>query len=250
MKRLPYTLVVTTLNNAATLADCLGSAAAADEILLLDSGSSDATVAIAEQFQARVVVEAFKGYGPQKQSAIDQASHDWVLLLDADEALSPALAAEIERALINPTATGFSLPRRERMFWRWQHRWSRHNRFLRLFDRRCHRIGGDPVHAAPAGGGRVQRLHAVFLHVGEPDIHTKIDKINAYSSGLVAHKLGRQPGWIRTRMLFYPPLIFIKHYLLKRQWLNGWAGFIASVSGAFYTFLKYAKVYEARQQKR
>ena len=250
MKRVAYSLVVTTFNNANTLAACLRSAAAADEILLLDSGSSDATVAIAERFHARVVVEAFKGYGPQKQSAIDQATHDWILLLDADEMLSPELAAEIELALCAPTATGFSLPRRERMFWRWQHRWSRHNRFLRLFDRRCHRIGGDPVHAAPGGAGAVQRLHSVFLHAGEPDIHTKIAKINAYSTGLVAHKLGAHPRFLRTRMVLYPPLIFIKHYVLKRQWLNGWAGFIASVSGAFYTFLKYAKVFEARQKKR
>lgn len=250
MKRVPYSLVVTTFNNAATLADCLGSAASADEILLLDSGSSDDTIAIAGGFQARVIVEPFKGYGPQKQSVIDQAIYDWVLLLDADEMLSPELAAEIELALCTPTATGFTLPRRELMFWRWQHPWSRHNRFLRLFDRRCHRIGGDPVHAAPGGAGVVQRLHSVFLHAGEPDIHTKITKINAYSTGLVAHKLGTQPGLVRTRMLLYPPLIFIKHYVLKRQFLSGWAGFIASVSGAFYSFLKYAKVFEARKKNR
>ncbi|MGE3298593.1 MAG: glycosyltransferase family 2 protein [Porticoccaceae bacterium] len=250
MKRLPFTLVVTTLNNAATLEACLASAAFADEILLLDSGSSDQSVAIAQGFGARIVVEAFKGYGPQKQSAIDQAAHDWILLLDADEALSNELAEEIQRALIAPQASGFSLPRTEQMFWRWQHPWSKHNHHLRLFDRRVHRIQGDPVHAAPGGPGRVVRLKARFRHQGEPNLHTKVEKINHYSTGLVAHRSARGAGWLRTRMVFYPPLVFVKHYILKRQFLSGWAGFIASVSGAYYAFLKYAKLFEAKQGRR
>lgn len=250
MTRVAFSLVVTTLDNADTLAACLASAAFADEILLLDSGSSDASVGIAKDFGARVLVEAFKGYGPQKQSAIDQAGHDWILLLDADEALSPALAEEIQQALIAPSATGFALPRTEQMFWRWQHTWSKHNHHLRLFDRRVHRMQGDPVHAAPGGPGRVVKLKARFRHQGEPDLHTKVSKINQYSSGLVAHRSARGVGWLRTRMVFYPPLVFIKHFVLKRQFLSGWAGFIASVSGAYYAFLKYAKLYEAKQKPR
>ena len=249
MSRLPFSLVVTTLDNAASLADCLGSASFADEMLVLDSGSSDATVEIARSFAARVLVEDFKGYGPQKQSAIDQARHDWILLLDADESLSPELAAEIERALQAPLATGFALPRSEQMFWRWQHPGSKHNYHLRLFDRRVHRMQGDPVHTAPGGPGRIVKLSSKFYHAGEPDLHTKVSKINHYSSGLVAYRSARGSGWLRTRMVFYPPLVFLKHYLLKRQFLAGWAGFIASVTGAYYAFLKYAKLFEARQKK-
>ncbi|HEX3124806.1 MAG TPA: glycosyltransferase family 2 protein, partial [Rhodanobacteraceae bacterium] len=84
---------------------------------------------------------------------------------------------------------------------------------------------------------------------GEPDIRTKVDKINAYSSGLVADKLRRRQRFLGARMLFYPPVFFLRQYFGKRYFLNGWAGFISAATGAFYVFLKYAKVYEARRSR-
>jgi glycosyltransferase involved in cell wall biosynthesis len=251
MTRVPLSGVVTTLNNAATLPACLASLAFADEVLVLDSGSSDATVAIAERHGARVLVESFKGYGPQKQSAIDQAAHDWVLLLDADEALTPSAIAMIEATLAGPAASGYELPRCERMFWRWQHRLSKHNYHLRLFDRRVHRMGEDPIHAAPRRDlGPVQRLDALFLHHGEIDIASKVERINRYTSGLSEERSRRMPGWwLKLRLLGYPPLVLLKHWLLKRQFMNGWAGWIAAVSQAYYAFLKDAKALE-RQRRR
>lgn len=248
--REPLSLVVTTFNNAATLQRCLGSAAFADDIVVLDSGSTDATVEIAAKYKARIFSEPFKGYAAQKQSALDKAAHPWVLLLDADEALTPAACASIEAALLAPLAAGYRLPRREQMFWTFQHRWSWTNAHLRLFDRRRGRMNDVPVHAAPEVDGTVRTLRgAVFLHYGEPDIHTKVEKINAYSSGLVADKLRRRQRWLGLRMLAYPPLFFVRQYLFKRYFLNGWAGFISAATGAFYVFLKYAKVYEARRRR-
>ena len=242
--------VVTTFNNAATLERCLASLAFADDLVVLDSGSTDATVEIATKYKSRIFTESFKDYSAQKQSAIDKAEHDWVLLLDADEALMSTAQPIIEVALQSPRVAGFRLPRREQMFWTFQHRWSWTNAHLRLFDRRRGRMNDVPVHAAPEVDGPTRTLRgAVLLHYGEPDIRTKVDKINAYSSGLVADKLRRRQRFLGVRMLFYPPVFFVRQYVFKRYFLNGWAGFISAATGAFYVFLKYAKVYEARRSR-
>jgi glycosyltransferase involved in cell wall biosynthesis len=243
--------VVTTFNNAATLQRCLASIVFAEDLVVLDSGSTDATLEIAAKYKARIFSEPFKDYGAQKQSAIDKAAHVWVLLLDADEALTAAARPVIERALEAPAAAGFRLPRREQMFWTFQHAWSWTNAHLRLFDRRRGRMNAVPVHAAPEVDGRVHTLRgAIVLHYGEPDIRTKVDKINAYSSGLVADKLRRRQRFLGVRMLLYPPAFFLRQYVAKRYFLNGWAGFISAATGAFYVFLKYAKVHEARRRER
>jgi len=250
MTREPLSLVVTTFNSAATLQRCLASVPFADDIVVLDSGSTDATLEIAARHKARIFSEPFKGYAAQKQSALDKAAHAWTLLLDADEALSPRSAAEIERALHNPAVAGFRLPRREQMFWTFQHAWSRTNTHLRLFDRRRGRMNDAAVHAAPKVNGPVRTLRAALLvHYGEPDIATKVAKINAYSSGLVAEKLRRRPRLVGLRMVAYPPLFFLRQFFLKRYFLNGTSGFISAAIGAFYVFLKYAKVYEARRRR-
>ena len=256
MPREPLSVVVTTFNSAATLERCLASAAFADDIVVLDSGSTDASVDIARGRGARVFMEAFRDYATQKQSAIDKAAHAWVLLLDADEALTDSARAEIEHALEHisshqPHCAGFRLPRREQMFWTFQHRWSWTNTHLRLIDRRRARMNAAAVHAAPETDGAVRTLHrAVFLHYGEPDIATKVAKINAYSTGVVADKLRLKPRLLGVRVLFYPPVFFLRQYVFKRYFLNGWAGFISAATGAYYVFLKYAKVYEARRRGR
>jgi glycosyltransferase involved in cell wall biosynthesis len=256
VSREKLSLVVTTLDNAATLERCLASAGFADDVVVLDSGSRDATVDIAAKYKARIFSEPFKGYAAQKQSAIDKAAHAWVLLLDADEQVTAAARAAIEHALEltdsgSSRVAGFRLPRREQMFWTFQHPLSWTNTHLRLFDRGRTRMNAVPVHAAPETDGPVRTLRgAVLLHYGEPDIRTKVEKINAYSSGLVADKQRRRQRFIGVRMLLYPPVFFLRQYFIKRYFLNGWAGFISAATGAFYVFLKYAKVYEARRRTR
>ncbi len=244
----PLSVFVTTYNNARTLDACLESVKWADEIVLLDSGSQDATLEIAQRYGCRIFQHAFLGYGPQKQSALEKTSHRWVLLLDADEMLSPEAAEEIRRLMAaGPKADGYTLPRREQMFWRMGDPRARMNHFLRLFDKTRGRIGDMPIHAAPEVAGRIERLEHPFYHFGETSIHVKVDKVNGYSTGLVADKQakGRRANpWI---MLVYPPVFFLRSYVFKRNYRNGWAGFIASVVMAFYAFLKYAKLYEAEQ---
>lgn len=247
----PLSLVVTTLDNGATLERCLASVAGlADEIVVLDSGSRDETGAIARRHGARFLVEPFRGYGPQKAAAIAHASHDWVLLLDADEALTDEAREAIRKVLAAPAHAGYTLPRREQLFWTWQHAAARHNAMLRLFDRRRVRFSPSAIHAAPTSDAPVGALSTPFLHYGEPDIATKVAKINHYSSGLVDEKLARRVRFVRTRMVLQPGWQFFKNYVLKRRFLSGTAGFVASVTEAYYVFLKYAKVYEARKKRR
>ena len=246
--RTRLSVFITTYNNGRTLTACLDSVRWADEIVVLDSLSTDDTLAIAQQYGARISQHEFMGYGPQKRMALAATTHDWVLLLDADEALSPVLQTEIRRLLIQgPDADGYEIPRQEQMFWRMYNPATRMNYYLRLFDKRQGGIDDMPIHAAPKVRGRIARIKAPLYHYGETDIHTKVEKINTYSTGLVADKIKRQRWGIPFIMLFYPPLFFIRSYLFKRNFLNGWAGFINSVIAAFYVFLKYAKLYEHRQ---
>ncbi|MFK7955938.1 MAG: glycosyltransferase family 2 protein [Lysobacterales bacterium] len=241
---------VTTLNNDRTLGRLLDSVAFADEIVLLDSFSSDETVKIAQAAGCRVEQSPFSGYGPQKQKALDLTRHRWVLLMDADEALTPQAQRVIADLLkTEPDCAGYRLPRIEQMFWRLQSERSRLNDFLRLFDKTRGKMGDMPIHAAPEVTGPVRRLDAPFVHFGEVDVHTKVDKINHYSTGLVVDKQRRGQRFTRLRMLLYPPWFFVRGYIFKRQFLNGWAGFISAICGAFYVFLKYAKLFESRQPR-
>lgn len=254
----PYALVVTTWNNAATLARCLDSVPGAAEKIVLDSGSTDTTRSIAEACGARWVVEAFRGYGPQKQAAVDLARYDWVLLLDADEFLSAELAAEIDALMAaGPAQMAYQLRRREQLFWRWQHPWTKPIGAIRLFRRDLAAFAGGAVHAAVVSRAPVGLLRAPLMHLGEVDLHHKVERINAYSSGMVPERrlsrqlAGRRPGRVLLflKMLLYPSWAFWREYLLRRQFLNGWAGFMAARCSAFYAFLKYAKLLDASQPR-
>ena len=250
MSRPPLSAVVTTFDNAGTLEACLASLAFCEDRVVLDSGSGDATREIAERHGARVFVEPFKGYGPQKQSAVDKAAHDWVLLLDADEEMTATGRARIEQELAAPRADGYRLARREWLFWRWPHRWTRPTWQLRLFRRSRGALNDVPVHAAPEVRGRVRDLFAEFLHHGEAELAVRVDKINRYSSGLAARKAGRPQPLAWVFLTLYPSWTFLRMYLGKRYVFSGAAGFLAARTQAFYAFLRYAKAYEARRKAR
>lgn len=241
---------ITTYNSERTLAACLESVKWADEIIVLDSLSNDTTVEIAQRYHCHIFQHPFMGYSKQKQMALDYTTHRWVLLLDSDEALSPALQEEIKRLLTTGLdADGYEFPRLEQLFWRMNNPSVRLNHFLRLFDKTKGRISTVPIHESPEVDGIIKRVHLPFYHYGETSIHVKVDKTNQYSTGMIQHKIakGTRPSpWI---MVFYPPLYFLRTYVFKRNFLNGWAGFITAVIGAFYVFLKYAKLHEHHQIK-
>lgn len=239
-------VVVTAYNSEDTLEACLASVAWADEVVVLDSGSTDATIDIAQRHGARLHVQPFAGYSAQKQAAIDLARHRWVLLLDSDEALPAGAAAGVQRALESPSCAGYQLWRREWVFWRWQSPRARLNHYVRLFDRERARMSGHSVHEAVQVDGPVGRLDVVLDHYGEPDIAGRVDKANRYSSLQAAEDARRHRAWLGWRLVAYPAVAFLRYYLLRGHWRAGWAGFIAARVHAFYAFLKYAKLHEAR----
>jgi glycosyltransferase involved in cell wall biosynthesis len=244
MKKL--TAVITTFNNADTLSKCLESLQFCDEIILLDSDSTDATRDIAARYQAKVFIEAFKGYGPQKQSAIDKADSEWILLLDADEFIDASAPEIIRTAITSVSNDGYRLPRREWLFWQWPHPLTRPNWQLRLFRKAKAGMNKVPVHAAPEVQGSIENLALGFYHFGEKELAKKVDKINIYSTGMLKQK--KRIFFLSLRIVLYPHFVFFRFYIMKRYFLNGWAGYLAAKAQGFYAFLKYAKRLE--QQKK
>jgi len=240
---------ITTYNNEETLASCIQSVSWADEVIVLDSFSDDNTMKIAEQMGCKTFQHKFLGYGPQKQMAMEKTSHDWVILLDADEELSAPLQEEIKQKLaITPMVSGYEIPRQEQLFWKMCSTSVRLNFYLRLFNKTKGFVSDMPVHAAPKVTGKTEKLEHVFYHYGERNIHIKVEKINSYSTGLVVDKVNKKKRCMPfVHLVLYPPFVFLRSYLFKRNFLNGWAGFITSVTMGFYAFLKYAKLYEYRQ---
>lgn len=250
MTREPLSVVITAFNSAATLDRCLGSVDWADEIVLLDSGSTDATLAIARQHGARVHSLPFAGYSAQKQAAIELASHDWVLLLDSDESVPPGAEPAIRATLASHSYAAYQLWRREWVFWRWQAEGTRLNHYVRLFDRRCARMSGHSVHESVQVDSPVGVLDVTLDHYGEPDIAGRVGKANRYSTLQVSDLADRRVRGLGWRMVLYPAIAFLRYYALRGHWRAGWAGFIAARIHAFYAFLKYAKLHEAREQAR
>ncbi|MDQ3289108.1 MAG: glycosyltransferase family 2 protein [Pseudomonadota bacterium] len=242
----PLTAVVTCFNSEATLGECLASLQFCDELVVIDSGSTDASQEIARRHGARLHIEAFRGYAAQKQAAIDRSSHDWVLLLDSDEWLQAGAEPLIRAAIGAGDVAGYSLRRREWMFWRWQHPRSRHNRYLRLFDRRHARMSTHAVHESVRCDGPVSRLPVLLMHHGDTNLAKKIDKANHYSTLQQSDIALERRGGLRSRMVFYPAVAFLRYYLLRGHWREGWAGYAAARVHAFYAFAKYAKAYERR----
>lgn len=250
MAQTEFSLVVTTYNNAATLAACLQSVRGAAEILVLDSGSQDGSRDVARECGAHIEMQPFQGYGPQKQAAVNMAKHDWVLLLDADEVLSASLAREIELLMHRgPDHAAYRVKRREQLFWRWQHPRTKFVEAIRLFDRRRARLSHEAVHAGVVAAPPVGELHSDLLHFAETDVHTKVSRLNNYSSGMARERLLQRPKYLKLKILFAPCWAFWREYLLRRQYLNGWAGFIAARSSAFYTLLKHAKILDLQQDR-
>lgn len=234
-----------TYNAAKTLGACLESVKWADEIVVIDSASSDGTLELLERYGCRIFQHEFLGYPKTKQLALEKTRNNWVLHLDADEMLSSELQAEIRTLLASQRdAAGYEIYRMEQMFWQMSRPGAALNTQLKLFDKRRGRFGDMPVHGDPEVDGPVKRLKHYYYHFSEVDIHIKVAKINGYSTGLVADKLAKGQRASPWKLVYYPPLVFLQQYVLKRSFLNGWAGFIGSVIGSFYAFLRYAKLYE------
>jgi glycosyltransferase involved in cell wall biosynthesis len=242
---LPLSLIVITRDAAVDLAACIASAPFVAETVVVDSGSRDDTVAVAQRAGARVVPHAFEGFGPQKDFAVAQAAHDWVLCLDADERVSPDLSAAI-RALFAagpPAASAYAIARRNRFLGRWlAHGEGYPDWIVRLFDRRRARWSSDPVHEKVVAQGAVARLRGDLMHASAESIDTYIAKQNRYTTmqAQAMHASGETASALR--LATSPVARFFRFYVVKLGFLDGAAGFAHIAIGAFASFLKYAKL--------
>lgn len=240
------TVTVITRNEAANLAAALESVRWADEIVVVDSESTDDTVAIAKRFTDKVIVRPWPGYVAQRNFAAAQASHDWILALDADERVSPALADELRAVLAgSPTAAGYRIPRVTFHFGRWIRSTDWYPDFqLRLYNRRHAEWRGRHVHESVAARGAIGQVRGELQHYAYRDISHHLERMNRYAS-LAArqmHEDGRRAGWFHVMVL--PRLAFFRNYFLRGGFRDGMAGLVISMMNAHYVGLKFAKLWE------
>lgn len=242
--RMPISAVLITKNAAHQLADCLASVAFCDEIIVVDSGSNDGTAEIAGQHGARVIQSEWRGFGPQKQFAVEQASHDWVLCIDADERVSERLRESILAALSAPTSVaGYRFARCNRFMRRYlRHGAGYPDWSLRLFDRRHARWSDDPVHEKVITTGAIGILQGDLLHESAESLEAYLGKQNRYSTLAAEEALTSGKRATVVHLLLSPALRFIKFYFFRLGLLDGLPGLVHILVGCGASFAKYAKM--------
>jgi len=244
-------VTIITKNEAADIEAALASVAWADEIVVVDSHSTDDTAAVARRHTDRVVVRDWPGYGAQKNYAASIAAYDWILSLDADERATPELATEIRARLAGaPREAAFRVPRVTWHLGRWIRTTDWYPDYqLRLYDRRAAEWTGALVHEAVAVRGAVGHLRAELQHYAYRDIADHLETIDRYTT-LAArqmHDAGRRAGI--GGLIVHPPPAFLRNYVARGGCRDGAAGFIISSMNAYYVFLKFAKLWELQRRK-
>lgn len=241
-------------NEIGRIESCIRSLAFCDEVVVVDSGSDDGTVALAESLGARVVYRKFDGFRSQKQFAVEQAGHDWILSLDADEAVSDALATEIraEQSAGFARSTGYRFPRCDF----YHGRFLRHGNFyphhvLRLFDRRqAGWHGGREIHERVVNSGQTHRLRGDLLHYPYRDFGHELDKLRGYARMMAEHRhaTGAKAGYLK---LFSSPLaLFLRGYVLRLGFLDGMPGLVRHINNAVYAFHKELYLFDIEMRAR
>lgn len=250
--KIPLSVAIITKDEEEKLPGCLDSVAFADQIVVVDSGSTDKTVAVAKSRGCEVWEVPWRGFGPQKQFAVDRCRHDWVLVLDADERVEPEAEEEIRKIVLDPSPSivGYSFPRRN-IF---QGRWIRHggwwpDRVLRLFLKEKGGLTEVRVHEAIRVEGKTAALPVPLLHLTEGRLSPILAKINHYSTegAREAHAAGRRSSLLGACLR--AKLAFLHNYFLRCGFLDGRQGLILALLDGINKFFKYAKLAELGEEK-
>ncbi len=247
---------IITRNEEANLARTLGSVAWADEIVVVDSGSNDRTEEIARNFRSHFFEEEWKGFAAQKNSALEKCTCDWVLSLDADEALSDELAKELwELLAATPPFDGYVLPRRNLFLGRW----IRFGGFypdpkLRLFRRGAAEFEARPVHETVHYEGKAGRLKGDMVHNAYPTLSEYIAHMDRYSTlgaeqAISAGRRVRSLPVFLTNVLVNPATTFIYNYFFRLGFLDGREGLLLHLYHSVYVSWKYAKAWEQTRRR-
>jgi glycosyltransferase involved in cell wall biosynthesis len=238
----PLSAVLITRNEAGIIRPTLEAIAWCDEIIIVDSGSTDDTLAICAEYGAKCFTHVFQGFGPQKQYAVSLATNDWVLCLDADEVLSKKLQEDIQKVMQNPMADGYRL-RRTLVFMDTVFKYGRESReyHLRLFNRAKGNFNDATVHEKVVLNGSIQNIHSVIMHYSYTSIEQYFNKFNEYTTA-GARQLavkGKHRSFLLLALSL--PFNFCKHYIIYGNFRNGSAGWVWSLFSSFYPIVKYIK---------
>jgi glycosyltransferase involved in cell wall biosynthesis len=243
-------VLILTYNEEFHIAECVKSAAFADEVIVIDSGSSDRTREIAKELGAKVVVRPFDGFGPQRNFALTQTEAEWVMYLDADERITPALAEEIRKIVVTSEPAAYEMLRHNYAFGqRVMHGGFRPDYSQRLYPRTAVDWQGI-VHEEGLVSVPKRRLQNIMLHYTYTNWDTYFIKFNSYTS-LMARKMqekGRRATMLH--IIFRPWWAFFRVYILQAGWRDGRIGFILAVFHYFYTMTKYVKLYYSQLGER
>ncbi|HYB20717.1 MAG TPA: glycosyltransferase family 2 protein [Thermodesulfobacteriota bacterium] len=239
-------VAIITKNEGQNIRECLESVKWADEIVVVDNGSTDETLKICGEYRARVFPEDWKGYSDQKNSAIEKTRNEWVLSLDADERIGPELRQEIEGALQgNPSVDGYFIARKNFFLGRWiRHCGWYPDLNLRLFRKSRGRFQERAVHEKVDLQGKSATLKNPLIHETYRSLSDFFQRMDRYST-LAAREMSREGRRCRfIDVLFRPPLTFLQMYVLRAGFLEGYFGFLLSILYSFYNFAKYNKLKE------
>ena len=236
-------VVIVSKNEARNIADCVASASFADEVLVLDSGSSDRTVALAAAAGARVVQTDWPGYGPQVARGFQLATSDWVLSLDADERINEALRTEVLAAIRSTAFDGYRIPRLSEFCGRFIHHsgW-RPDRTLRLGRRPLAGFTDHFLHAHMTVDGRIGELQNDLIHFSYPDIHDVLEKLDRYSTGSARDMAAAGKSAGVGKAVWHGFFAFIRTYFLRLGFLDGQLGLMLAIYNAEYAYYKYIKL--------
>ena len=241
MEKLSVTII--TRNEESNIARCLESVKWADEIVVLDTNSTDTTVDICRQFTDRVFCEDWHGYGKQKNMCAERASNNWVLNIDSDEEISPEGAEEIMKLLRGDIKHAvYQFPRKNFFAQRWVRYGGWYpDRISRLYDKTQVNFTEVMVHEKLVPDENVGSFKWPILHYSFSGMGDYIERQNRYSTLYANEKVeqGFRAGW--SHLILRPPLSFFKNYIIRQGFRDGFLGFFLAISVAFYTFLKYAK---------
>ena len=248
--RAPLSAVLITRNAASVLEPCLDSVAFADEVVVVDSSSTDRTVEIATRKGARVVQKEWLGFGRQRQFAVEQARHDWVLCLDADERVSSELARAIERALAAPVSPVYRMARRNRFLGRWlAHGEGYPDWSVRLFNRMNARWSDDLVNEKVLFAVTPGTLEGDLMRDSFDDLSAYLERQNRYTT-LAARQAFEQGRGASVLHLFLSPAVrFFKFYVMRLGFLDGLPGLLHISIGCMSSYLKYMKLLALRQSQ-
>ena len=251
MRKISATII--TLNEACDIKDCLESLRWVDEIIIVDSGSTDCALDICRQYNAKIFINPWRGYVNQKNYALEKASHEWIISLDADERLSEQLTKQIKETLMQKEieADGYFMPRRTFYLNKWiNHGGWYPNYQLRLFRRDKGSWQGDDPHDYVKINGATGYLSGDILHYSYKDINDHLTKIALYTSIMAKGEFEKGATFRFSNLMIKPIAKCMNMYIIKLGFLDGFQGIAIAFLGAYYVFLKHLTLWEIESCKK